>query len=57
MESETKECSMLPCTGKLSIMAPIILNYHYLEHNQGTMVRELNKKGIPFQDSKLPQYF
>ena len=38
VESETEECSIVPCTGKLSIMASMIRNYHCL-------VRELSKKG------------
>ena len=38
VESETEECSIVPCTGKPSIMESMIRNYHCLEHNQGTMV-------------------
>ena len=42
MESETHECRIIPCIGKLSIMASMIRNYYCL-------VRELSKKRIPFQ--------
>ena len=38
VERETEECSIVPCTGKLSIMESMIRNYHCLEHNQGTMI-------------------
>lgn len=55
VKNEAEECSIVPC-GKLSKMTSMIQNNHCLEHVQGTMVRELNKQWITFQDSKLTQF-